>query len=111
MDHPFAKKREIGKTGMVAENLNGAAWRRQSGTEHRHNSTIEEAFANTKSAGLHLCGDQVAYEASRLTCGFIKPPWSETEWHIRIRGAFKFHLDTLGYKASGLARMKMRLFF
>ena len=31
-------------------------------------------------------------------CGFIKPAESETEWHIRMHGAFKFPHETLGNK-------------
>ena len=32
---------------MVAGDLNGGSWRRQSGSDHRPISIIEEAFANT----------------------------------------------------------------
>ena len=31
-------------------------------------------------------------------CGFIKPPGFETEWHIRMHGAFKVPYDTLGIR-------------
>ena len=31
-------------------------------------------------------------------CSFIKPPGSETEWHIRMHGAFEIPHETLGIK-------------
>ena len=33
---------------MVAGGFNGAAWRKKSGDDQQRDSTIEEAFANTK---------------------------------------------------------------
>ena len=69
---------------MVAGDLNGAAWRRQPGNEQWRDSTFEEAFANTWS--------------SRRMCRLIKPLGSETEWHIRMHGAFEVPHDTLGIK-------------
>ena len=36
---------------MIAGDINGAAWRRQSGSDQRRNSTIEGAFELTNSAG------------------------------------------------------------
>ena len=61
INNHFAKKRGIRKNilrtvrsvmlqkqvEMVAGDFNGAAWRRQSGNEHRPISIVEEAFANT----------------------------------------------------------------
>ena len=56
---------------MVAGDFNGAAWRRQSGNEHRHLSTVEEAFCQhvlTYSTWApHLCGDQMLYQVNGLT--------------------------------------------
>ena len=33
-----------------------------------------------------------------VVCGFIKPPGTETEWHIRMHGAFDINHDVLGIK-------------
>ena len=60
-NNQVAKKRGIGKNllltvrtvmfqeqvDMVARDCNGAPWQRQSGSDHRPISIIEEAFANT----------------------------------------------------------------
>ena len=62
INNQVARKRGIGKnvlltvpTGMlqeqvdmVAGDFNRAAWRRQTGSDHRPVSTVEEAFANTR---------------------------------------------------------------
>ena len=56
---------------MVAGDFNGAAWRRRSGKEQRHDSTIEEAFANTNlplPQGPQLCGDQVEFQVNGPMC-------------------------------------------
>ena len=80
VNNQYAKKRGLAKNfllavrtvmyqeqvDMVAGDFNGAAWRRRSGNEQLHDSTIEEAFANTNLPIPHvpyqLCG-----EASRST--------------------------------------------
>ena len=110
INNHFAEKRSIGKNllltvrsvmsqeqvDMVAGDFNGAACR-QSGSDHRHISTIAEAFANTYlpfppgAPPLEMC------QANGLTCAVLrKPLGSENEWQIRIHGAFKIPHDTLG---------------
>ena len=102
INNQFAKKRGIGKNlstvvrtvmfqeqvDLVAGDFYGAAWRRQSGSEHRPISTIEEAFANP--------GDVPGEWAD--VCGFIQPPGCENEWQTRMHGAFIIPYDTLGIK-------------
>ena len=87
---------------MVAGDSNGAAWRRQSGSEQRRNSTIQEAFANTNlpipPGPTPLFGPGGVPVEWADVCGFIKPPGSETEWHIRMHGAFEIPHETLGIK-------------
>ena len=82
---------------MVAGDSNGAAWRRQSGSEQRRNSTIEEAFANTNlpipPGPTPLFGPGGVPVEWADVCGFMKPPGSETEWHIRMHGAFVMKLS------------------
>ena len=81
---------------MVAGDFNGAAWRRRSGNDQRRDSTVEEAFANTNGPA-QFRTDQVAVPGEWAdVCGFIKPPSSETEWHIRMHGAFEINHEMLG---------------
>ena len=76
--------------------------RRRSSNEQRHDSTIEEAFADTNLPIPH--GPAALWEPGGVpgqwsnVCGFILPPGSETEWHIRMHGAFKIPHETLGIK-------------
>ena len=104
INNQYAKKRGIAKhlllavrtvmhpeqVDMVAGDFNGAAWRRRSGNEQRHDSTIEEAFANTNMPIPHgptaLWGPGGVPGEWADVRGFIKPPGSETEWHIRMHG-------------------------
>ena len=75
-------------------------WRCRSGNEQRHDSTIEEAFANTNLPIPH--GPTALWEPGGVpgqwsdVCSFILPPGSETEWHIRMHGAFEIPHETLG---------------
>ena len=89
---------------MVAGDFNGAAWRRQSGNEHRPISTIEEASANTylpfPPVPAPLWGPGGVPGEWADVCGFIKPPGSEAECHIRMQGAFKIPYDTLGIRCT-----------
>ena len=62
-------------------------------------STFEEAFANTNlpiplGPTAFWGPDGLPGEWSDV-CGFIKPPGSETGWHIRIHGAFEFFMELL----------------
>ena len=45
---------------------------------------------------------QVVYQSSGQidVCGFIKPPGSEAECHIRMHGAFKIPYDALGIRCT-----------
>ena len=114
VNNQSAKKRGVGKnlliavrTGtfqeqvnMVDGNFNGAAWRRQSGNEHRH-SALSRKPSPTRAylfrRAPNLCGDQEMCQASGLTCAVLrKPPGSENEWQIRMHGAFTIPHDTLG---------------
>ena len=87
---------------MVAGDFNGAACRRQSGNGHRHISTIEEAFANTcfpiPPGATSLWGPGGVPGVWADLYGFLLPPGSETEWHLRMHGAFKIPHDSLGIK-------------
>ena len=54
---------------LVAGDFHGAAWRRQSGSDSRFISSIEEAFVNTNlplPPGPHYCGVQEVYQANGL---------------------------------------------
>ena len=106
INNRFAKKRGIGQkllltvrtvmlqehVDMVAGDFNGAAWRRQSGSDPRPISTIEEEFANKSlpvppgPTPLWRPGG-VPGEWSDV-CGFLKPPGSEREWQVRMHGTF-----------------------
>ena len=76
---------------MVAGDFNGAAWRRPSGSDRRPISIIEEAFANTNlpiPPGPTLWGPGNVPGEWADVCGSLKPPCSESEWQVRMRGAF-----------------------
>ena len=85
-----------------AGDFNGAAWRRKWCNDQRRDSTIEEAFANTNlpipdgPTPLWAAGGVPGEWAD--VCGFIKPPRTETEWHIRVHGAFEINREVLGIK-------------
>ena len=70
----------------------------RSGNEQRRDSTFEEAFANTNlpipQGPTTLWGPGVPAEWADV-CGFIKPPSSESEWHIRMHGAFEIPHEIL----------------
>ena len=85
INNQYAKKRGIAKkmlltvrtvmhqeqVDMVAGDFNGAAWRRRSGNEQRHDSTIEEAFANTNLPIPHgptALWDQVGFQENGPMC-------------------------------------------
>ena len=68
---------------MVAGDFNGVAWLRQSGSDSRPNSIIEEASPTRvylSRVAPHLCGYQEACQVNgRMdVCGFLKPVGSET---------------------------------
>ena len=59
------------QVGLVAGDFNGASWRRQSGSDSRFISSIEEAFVNTNlplppGPTPHHCGVQKVYQVSGL---------------------------------------------
>ena len=93
----FAKKRGIGKklmltvrnvmlqehVEMVAGDVNGAAWRRQSGSDPRPISIIVETFVNTSllvpPGSTPLWGPGGVPGEWSDVCGFLKPRGSERE--------------------------------
>ena len=87
---------------LVAGDFDGSAWRRQSGSDSRIISSIEETFVNTNlplppgPTPLWRAGG-VPGEWSDV-CGFFKPPGSENEWQVRMHGAFTIPHSTLGLK-------------
>ena len=87
---------------MVAGDFFGAPWRRRSGNEQRRDSTVVKAFANTNlpipPGPTPLWGPRGVPGEWADVCGFIKPPGSETEWHLRMHGAFEIPHETLGIK-------------
>ena len=48
----------------------------------------------------HHCKDREAGEWTDV-CGFLKPPGSETEWQVRMHGAFTIPYGTSGLKREG----------
>ena len=79
---------------LVAGNFNGAAWRRQSGSNPSLISSIEEAFVNTN---LPLPpGPTPLWDLEVNACGFLKPPDAEDDWQIPNHGAFTITYSTLG---------------
>ena len=116
INNQYAKKRGIEKhlllanrivmhqeqVDMVAGDFYGAAWRRRSGNEQRRDSTFEEASLSPGCqfhVALQHCGGPcgVLREWPDV-CGVIKPTGSETEWRIRMHGAFDIPHETLGIK-------------
>ena len=87
---------------IVAGDFNGATWRRQSGSDPRPISIIEEAFANTDllvpPGPTPLWGPGGVPGEWSDVCGFLKPPGSEGEWPVRMHGAFTISYSTLGLK-------------
>ena len=84
---------------LVAGDFNGAAWRRQPGSDSRFICSIEEAFVNTN---LPLPpGPTPLWEPGGIpgewsdVCGFFKPPGSQDDWQIRNHGAFTIPYSTL----------------
>ena len=121
INNQYAKKRGIGKkpgtrgpycnvsrkqVDVVAGDFNGAAWRRQSGSDHRPTSTIEEAFANTclpiPLGPTPLWGPGDVPGEWTDVCGFLKPRGSENEWQVRMHGAFTIPFDMLGIRHTEL---------
>ena len=116
INNHFAKKRGIGKNlllavrtvmlqeqvDVVAGDFNGAAWRRQSGSDPRPVSIIEEAFVNTflpvPPGPTPLWGSGGVPGEWSDVCGFFKPPGSEKEWQIRMHGAFTIPFELLGIR-------------
>ena len=116
INNHYAKKCGIGKNllltvravklqeqvDMVAGDINGAAWRRQSGSDPRPISIIEEAFANTclpiPPDPTPLWGPGGVPGEWSDVCGFLKPPGSENEWQVRVHGAFTIPFGMLGTK-------------
>ena len=112
----FAKKRGIGKNllltvrtlmcreqlDMVTGDFNGAAWRRQSGSDPRPISTIEEAFANTSlpipPVPTPLWRPVHTRWIVGCVCGVLKPLGSENGWQVRMHGAFTIPFGMLGIK-------------
>ena len=116
INNHFAQNRGIGKkllltvravmlqehVDMVAGDFNGAAWRRQPGSDPRPISIIEEAFVNSSLpeplVPTPLWGlGGVPVEWSDV-CGFLKPPGCEPEWQVRVHGAFTIPFSTPGLK-------------
>ena len=80
----------------------GAAWHRQSGSNSRFISSVEEAFVNTNlplpPGPTPLWGPRGVPGEWSDVCGFLKPPGSEDDWQIRNHGAFTIPYSTLGLK-------------
>ena len=87
---------------MVAGDFNSAAWRRQSGSDPRPISTIEEAFANTNlpvpPGPTPLWGPGGVPGEWSDVCGVSNPPGSERDSHVRMHGAFTITYSTLCLK-------------
>ena len=87
----------------VAGDFNGASWRRPCGSERRLTSIIEETFANTNlpvppGPPPPLWGPGGVPGEWADVCGFLNPPGSEAEWHVRMHGAFTMPYGTSGLK-------------
>ena len=111
INNTHAKKRGIAKNlllavrivmhqqqvDLVAGDFNGAAWSRQSGSDPRPISIIEETFVNTNLPVLPgptpLLGPEACQVHGRMCVG-VKPPGSENEWQVRMHGVS----DMLGLK-------------
>ena len=87
---------------LVAGDFDGSAWRRQSGSDSRIISSIEETFVNTNlplpPGPTPLWGAGGGPGEWSDVCGFFKPPGSENEWQVRVHGAFTIPHSTLGLK-------------
>ena len=79
---------------MVAGDFNGPAWRRQSGSDSRLISSIEEAFVSTN---LPLPTPLWCPGRAPGECGLLQPPRSEADWQIRSHGASTIPYNTLGW--------------
>ena len=77
---------------LVAGDINGVAWRRENSNNI---SLIEEAFAD---CALPMPPGPPSHfgDPDRFLClGFLKPPESDGQWKVRVRGAFPFPRDVL----------------
>ena len=87
---------------LVAGDFNGAAWRRQSGSDPRSISSFEEALVITNlplPPGPHtVVGPRGVPSEWSNVCGFLKPPGSENEWQVRMHGAFTIPFGMLDLK-------------
>ena len=102
INNQYAKKCGIGKnlspavrTVMLQEQIVMAM---NSGT----NSTMEEGFCQHElpHGRTALWGPGGVPGEWSDVCGFIKPPGSGTEWHIRMHGAFEIPHETVGIKVT-----------
>ena len=82
--------------------FNGAAWRRQSGSDSRITSSVQEAFVGANlplpPGPTPLWGPGGVPGEWSDVCGFLKPPGSEDDCLIRSPVAFTIHYSTLGLK-------------
>ena len=87
---------------LVAGDFNGAAWRRQSGSDARSISSIEEAFVNSSlplpPGPTPLWGPEGVPGEWSDVYGFLKPLGSEDEWQVRMHGGFTIPYGMLGLK-------------
>ena len=87
---------------LVAGDFNGAAWRRQTSSDSRFISSIEDAFVNTNSplppGPTPLWGPGGVPGEWSDACGFSKSPGSENEWRVRMHGAFTIPYSALCLK-------------
>ena len=84
---------------VVAGDFNGTAWR----CSNRENiSTIDEAFADfalpTPPGPTPLWGPVSIPNNWADACGFLKPPYSDRYWKVRIHGAFSIPRKTVGLR-------------
>ena len=87
---------------LVAGDFHGAAWRRQSGSDSRITSSVQEAFVGANlplpPGPTPLWGPGGVPGEWSDVCGFLKPPGSEDDWQIRSPVAFTIPYSTLGLK-------------
>ena len=80
----------------------GAAWRKNSGVDQQRDSTIEEAVGNTNLPIPHgsspLWGPGGVPTEWADVCGFVKPPNTDNEWHMRGHGASEIIRDVVGIR-------------
>ena len=116
INNHFAKKRGNGQkllltvrnvmlqehVEMVAGDVNGAAWRRQSCSDPVPPSIIEETFVNTSlpvpRGSTPLWGPGGVPGEWSDVCAFLKPPCSERERQVRMHGACTILFDMLGIR-------------